>query len=91
MNAVFTVEKCPDPVTPPKPDLRKVQHVDYSEDSEENSDEYDDLFNTISIPDKKPQAQVRSSRGQHPQTWIHYIAAEEVTWEYTAHLKPTDR
>ncbi|XP_028272452.1 coagulation factor VIII [Parambassis ranga] len=91
MNAVFAVEKCPDPVTPPKPDLRKVQHVDYSEDSEENSDEYDDdLFNTISIPDKKPQVQVRSSRGQHSQTWIHYIAAEEVTWEYTAHLKPTD-
>uniref|UniRef100_A0AAQ6A9K0 F5/8 type C domain-containing protein n=1 Tax=Amphiprion ocellaris TaxID=80972 RepID=A0AAQ6A9K0_AMPOC len=71
MNAVFNVEKCPEPVTPPVPDLRNVKH--------NYDDYYDDLFN---FQTKKPQVQVRASRGQQSKTWVHYIAAEEVTWDY---------
>uniref|UniRef100_A0A8C2WSE7 Coagulation factor VIII, procoagulant component n=1 Tax=Cyclopterus lumpus TaxID=8103 RepID=A0A8C2WSE7_CYCLU len=66
MNAFFTVEKCPDPVILPGPDLRNVKHK----------------ANVVST---------RASRGQHSITWEHYIAVEEVTWEYTLNLKPTDR
>uniref|UniRef100_A0AAQ5X6G0 F5/8 type C domain-containing protein n=1 Tax=Amphiprion ocellaris TaxID=80972 RepID=A0AAQ5X6G0_AMPOC len=79
MNAVFNVEKCPEPVTPPVPDLRNVKH--------NYDDYYDDLFN---FQTKKPQVQVRASRGQQSKTWVHYIAAEEVTWDYAPHLEPTD-
>uniref|UniRef100_A0A7N6FI65 F5/8 type C domain-containing protein n=1 Tax=Anabas testudineus TaxID=64144 RepID=A0A7N6FI65_ANATE len=90
MNALFTVEKCPEPVTLPGPDLRKVKPNDY-DSSEENSDEdKGNVFNIISVDPKKPQLQARSSRGQQFKTRYHYIAAEEVTWDYAPHLKPTD-
>ncbi|XP_038555621.1 coagulation factor VIII isoform X3 [Micropterus salmoides] len=93
MNALFTVRKCLDPVILPGPDLRNVKHKDDGDgdgDSEEYSDEDDNLFNTISFEPKKPQVQARASRGEQPVTWEHYIAAEEVTWDYAPHLKPTD-
>nr|XP_046261216.1 coagulation factor VIII [Scatophagus argus] len=88
MNAFFTVEKCPDPVTLPGPDLRNVKHQDDSEEySEEDSEDY---FNIISFQPRKPQVQARSSGGQQSKIWEHYIAIEEVTWDYAPHLKPTD-
>ncbi|KAK2849050.1 hypothetical protein Q5P01_008884 [Channa striata] len=87
MDAFFTVEKCPEPVVLPRPDLRKVKHKDYDEDSYEDDD---NLFNTISFQPKKPQLQVRASSGQQSKTWKHYIAAEEVTWDYAPHLQHTD-
>lgn len=85
MNAMFTVEKCPEPV--PGPDLRKVKHNNYGE-SEEDYDDGESLFNTINYQAWKPQVQARSI-GQ--RTWEHFIAAEEITWDYAPHLKPTDR
>lgn len=96
MNAYFTVEKCPEPL--PGPDLRNVKHKYYGDSSEEyfEDDNYDDsddggnLFNTISFQPRKPKVQARASRGQPPITWEHYIAIEEVTWDYAPHLKPTD-
>ncbi|XP_071314337.1 coagulation factor VIII [Trachinotus anak] len=91
MNALFTVEKCPDPVPLPGPDLRNVKHMDSSEEySDDDYDDGDNLFNTISFQAMKPQVQARASRGQQSKTWRHYIAAEEVTWDYAPHLKPTD-
>ncbi|XP_042275527.1 coagulation factor VIII [Thunnus maccoyii] len=91
MNAWFTVEKCPDPVALPGPDMRNVNHGDYEDGGEEYNDEDDDnLFNTISFQAMKPQVQARSNRGQQHKIWEHYIAAEEVTWDYAPHLKPTD-
>lgn len=91
MNALFMVEKCSDPVTLPGPDLRNVKHKDNEDDIDEYSDEDgEDLFNTISFQPKKPQVQARGNRGDF-QTWEHYIAIEEVTWDYAPHLKHTDR
>ncbi|KAM4555108.1 coagulation factor VIII [Odontesthes bonariensis] len=91
MNAFVTVEKCPEPVPVPRPDLRQVKHEDYNQDSQGGGDEdYDYMFNTINIQPKKPQFQVRSSGGQQSNTWTHFIAAEEVTWDYAPHLKPMD-
>uniref|UniRef100_A0A672J286 Coagulation factor VIII, procoagulant component n=1 Tax=Salarias fasciatus TaxID=181472 RepID=A0A672J286_SALFA len=89
MEATFTVEKCPEKVAPPVPDVRKVKHKHIKEEEEED-DYYDDMFNTISIQPKKPAFQARSSRGQQSQTWVHYIAAEEITWDYTPHLSTAD-
>nr|XP_020451699.1 coagulation factor VIII-like [Monopterus albus] len=89
MSALFTVEKCPDPIIVPGPDLRKVKHKDYRDYSEEYSDEdFEDSFNTINFQPKNP-LQARASRGES-KSWRHYIAAEEVTWDYAPHLKPTD-
>uniref|UniRef100_A0A3Q0T2K1 Coagulation factor VIII, procoagulant component n=1 Tax=Amphilophus citrinellus TaxID=61819 RepID=A0A3Q0T2K1_AMPCI len=90
MNALFTVDKkCPEPVTPPAPSLRKVKHEeDYSEESLD--DDNNSLFNMISYIPRNPQLQVRGLRGQESRTWMHYIAAEEVTWNYTPHLTKTD-
>lgn len=85
MNAMFTVEKCPEPV--PGPDLRKVKHNNY-EEYEGDYDDGESLFNTINYQAWKPQVQARSI-GQ--RTWEHFIAAEEITWDYAPHLKPTDR
>ena len=82
MNAMFTVEKCPEP------GIRNVNRNDYSANSE---DDYEYMFNTVNFQPKKPLVQARSSRGQMPQTWVHFIAAEEVIWNYAPHLKSTDR
>uniref|UniRef100_A0A8D3CPB7 Coagulation factor VIII, procoagulant component n=1 Tax=Scophthalmus maximus TaxID=52904 RepID=A0A8D3CPB7_SCOMX len=91
MNALFAVEKCIEPATPLGPDLRHVKHEDYGDYSEDYSDEDDgNLFNTISFQPKKLQVQARASRGQESKTWKHYIAAEEVDWDYAPHLKPSD-
>ncbi|KAF3693960.1 Coagulation factor VIII Antihemophilic factor [Channa argus] len=89
MDAFFAVEKCPEPVALPRPDLRKVKHMDNEDNSEysEYSDEDDENeYNTISIPQLNP----RASGGQQSKTWKHYIAAEEVTWDYAPHLQRTD-
>uniref|UniRef100_A0A8C9ZM73 Coagulation factor VIII-like n=1 Tax=Sander lucioperca TaxID=283035 RepID=A0A8C9ZM73_SANLU len=94
MNAFFTVEKCPDPVSLPGPDLRNVKHKDYGDSSEDGNEDYSDedqdLFNTINLQPRKPQVQARASGGQPSITWQHYIAIEEVTWNYGSHLKPTN-
>ncbi|XP_070692649.1 coagulation factor VIII isoform X2 [Pempheris klunzingeri] len=87
MNALFTVEKCPDPVILPGPDLRKVKHEDYNG---EDYEDFDDLFNTVNFQPKKPQVQARASGRMVPKIWEHYIAIEEDTWDYAPHLKPTD-
>ncbi|CAJ1058485.1 coagulation factor VIII isoform X1 [Xyrichtys novacula] len=86
MNAMFVVEKCSEPATAPGPDLRKVK---YKDDENISYDYYDDnLFNSLSF--HTPQVQARSSRGEQSRTWEHFIAIEEVMWEYAGHLKPTD-
>ncbi|CAN9515036.1 unnamed protein product [Ophioblennius macclurei] len=92
MEAMFTVEKCPDVVAPPVPDLRNVKHMgEEDHDEDEDEDEDYDMFNTISFQPKKPKFQARSSGGQEsPQTWVHYIAAEEISWDYTPHLTTAD-
>ncbi|XP_060935114.1 coagulation factor VIII [Limanda limanda] len=91
MNALFTVEKCPEPATLPGPDRRNVKHKENGDSGKDYSDyDYGNMFNTFSFQPKRPQAVGRSSGGQVSVTWRHYIAAEEVTWDYAPHLQPTD-
>lgn len=88
MSAMFLVEKCPDPVVLPGPDMRNAKSSD--------DDNYDYNYNydgedTFKIINFKPKLQARSSRGANFQVWEHYIAIEELTWDYTPHLSSTDR
>ncbi|XP_059202876.1 coagulation factor VIII [Centropristis striata] len=92
MNAFFMVEKCTEPL--PGPDVRNVKHKDNGDISEEYSEDYSyedaNLFNTITLKPRKTQVQARASGGQPRVTWEHFIAIEEVTWDYAPHLKATD-
>ncbi|KAK0138572.1 Coagulation factor VIII [Merluccius polli] len=80
MSAMFTVEDCPAAPAAASPILRNVKQEYY--------DDYS-MFNTIEF--KPPMLQARSSWRPRSHTRTHYIAAEEVTWNYAPHLKPTDR
>lgn len=93
MNAFFTVKTCSEALARAQPkDQRKVKQNDYDDYSDNDSAEnYESAFNTISFQHNKPKVQVRASRGQEYKTWKHFIAAEEVTWDYAPHLKPTHR
>ncbi|XP_061581426.1 coagulation factor VIII isoform X1 [Cololabis saira] len=84
MNALFTVEKCPEP------DTRNAKHGSREDNHNGGDEDYDYMFNTINIQPQRPQVQARSSSGQKSQKWRHFIAAEEITWNYAPHLKPTD-
>lgn len=89
MSATFLVEKCPDAVVLPGPDMRNAKpstddDYDYNYDGE-------DTFNIINFKPKELKLQVRSSRGANFQVWEHYIAIEELTWDYAPHLSSTDR
>lgn len=90
------VEDCPETVTLPGPVLRNVKHENNGDNSEDNGEVYqddyaEDMFNIITIVPKNPKLQARSRNGQKFKTWVHYIAAEEITWDYAPHLKLTDR
>uniref|UniRef100_A0A4W5QDY1 Coagulation factor VIII, procoagulant component n=1 Tax=Hucho hucho TaxID=62062 RepID=A0A4W5QDY1_9TELE len=77
MSAVFEVEDCPEPVTVPGPDVRQVQQPENEEDYEYG----DDMFETFVFKPVKSQA-VGRSRGGKNKVWVHYIAAEEISWDY---------
>ena len=84
MNAVFSVEDCP---AARGPTLHHVKHQNYDDYSD-----YDNaMFNSVDFQAQKPGPQIRASRGRRSSIRMHFIAAEEVTWNYASHLKPTDR
>ncbi|XP_016397886.1 coagulation factor VIII-like [Sinocyclocheilus rhinocerous] len=78
MNAFFTVDNCPEPVVAPIPDKRNVIRDDEEEEEDED--------NMISIVFKQggPVSVLRSSAKGRPKVWVHYIAAEEMDWDYSS-------
>lgn len=78
MRAMFKVEKCPGP------DLRNVKKENYEEYGE-------DYFNTINLQPMRPRAHGGTSRSQRSKIWKHYIAAEELMWDYAPHLTNRNR
>ncbi|XP_049597125.1 venom prothrombin activator pseutarin-C non-catalytic subunit [Syngnathus scovelli] len=77
MRAMFKVENCP------VPDVRNAKQDDY--------DEYeDDNYNTINLQPMKPRSHGGPGRKQRSKIWKHYIAAEEVIWDYAPHHTATD-
>ncbi|XP_046874701.1 coagulation factor VIII isoform X1 [Hypomesus transpacificus] len=96
MNALFTVEDCPEPVTIRPPDRRQVNpnnddkdYIDYYGGGDYGNGE--ELFSTLVLKPVKVTAEGRSSKGGRSKTWVHYIAAEEVNWDYAPHLRPGDK
>nr|XP_046181148.1 coagulation factor VIII-like [Oncorhynchus gorbuscha] len=85
MSAVFEVEDCPEPVTVPGPDVRRVQQSENEEDYEYG----DDMFELFVFKPLKSRA-VGRSRGGKNKVWVHYIAAEEISWDYAPHLSQGD-
>uniref|UniRef100_A0A4W5Q877 Coagulation factor VIII, procoagulant component n=1 Tax=Hucho hucho TaxID=62062 RepID=A0A4W5Q877_9TELE len=67
------------------PDVRQVQQPENEEDYEYG----DDMFETFVFKPVKSQA-VGRSRGGKNKVWVHYIAAEEISWDYAPHLSQGD-
>ncbi|KAJ8246909.1 hypothetical protein GJAV_G00256690 [Gymnothorax javanicus] len=80
MTAFFTVEDCPETLNT----LNKKYAV-----TEEEYTDYDleDAVNTIMI---NPVLRPRSLK-RRPKVWRHYIAVEEITWDYAPDLGERDR
>ncbi len=76
MNAFFTVDNCPDPAVAPIPDKRNVIHDDDEEDE-------DNMFSIV-FKQGGPVSVLRSSAKGRPKVWVHYIAAEEMDWDYSS-------
>ncbi|XP_048043912.1 coagulation factor VIII [Megalobrama amblycephala] len=77
MNAFFTVDNCPEPVAVPIPDKRYVKHSDDNEEDEDN------MFSIV-FKQGSPISLLRSSAKGRPKVWVHYIAAEEMDWDYSS-------
>uniref|UniRef100_A0A8C7QYX6 Coagulation factor VIII, procoagulant component n=1 Tax=Oncorhynchus mykiss TaxID=8022 RepID=A0A8C7QYX6_ONCMY len=73
------------PVTVPGPDVRRVQQSENEEDYEYG----DDMFELFVFKPVKSRA-VGRSRGGKNKVWVHYIAAEEISWDYAPHLSQGD-
>ncbi|XP_030622577.1 coagulation factor VIII [Chanos chanos] len=77
MSAFFTVEYCPESVD--KKDRRRP-------DPSVVEDEYDDItlndLVSIVLQPRGPPSVLRSGVKGTPKVWVHYIAAEEITWDY---------
>ncbi|RXM96455.1 E3 ubiquitin-protein ligase MARCH3 [Acipenser ruthenus] len=71
MNAYFSVESCPE-------ELQERQ-VTPDHDDEYEFNTKDLLSGLFEMP---PKLNVRSSLKKQPKKWVHYIAAEEVVWDY---------
>lgn len=77
MEALVSVEQCPEERL-----LKMGQLSDEPEEvddpGEEEEEEEEEAYHVI---------QVRSFAKKDPKTWTHYIAAEEMDWDY-APMKP---
>lgn len=84
MEAYISVEVCPE-----EPKMKMRLAIDVPDE-----DYYDDSYDTESTVitfdenDSSPSIGLRSFAKQEPVTWVHYIAAEEVDWDY-APMMPT--
>ncbi|XP_019337450.1 coagulation factor VIII [Alligator mississippiensis] len=77
MEAYITVEDCPEePV--------KKMRLAPDEPSDEYYNDYDTDIREIALEEESsfPVVHARSFAKQEPMTWTHYIAAEEVDWDY---------
>uniref|UniRef100_A0A8C9TF17 Coagulation factor VIII-like n=1 Tax=Scleropages formosus TaxID=113540 RepID=A0A8C9TF17_SCLFO len=77
MNAHFTVDNCPEPA-----EMRDKKNAIHTDDYE-----YDiTLEGLVSTMVMNSGPNVRSSVKLKPKVWEHYIAAEEVVWDYAPEL-----
>uniref|UniRef100_A0A8B9RD35 Coagulation factor VIII, procoagulant component n=1 Tax=Astyanax mexicanus TaxID=7994 RepID=A0A8B9RD35_ASTMX len=79
MSGFFTVEDCPEPAD--LPDKRNAKNSE-EEDQQGDEDYSNDLFSTIVFGPGGPASVLRSTGRGRPKVWVHYISAEEITWNY---------
>ncbi|XP_072573145.1 coagulation factor VIII [Paramormyrops kingsleyae] len=82
MNAQFTVEDCPEAAQISKKS-NFIQSDDYEYDISLEGLVSPILINSGLTP--------RSAVKLKPKTWVHYIAAEEIVWDYAPELSEADR
>ncbi|XP_054853023.1 coagulation factor VIII [Eublepharis macularius] len=86
METYVKVEFCPEELAKK---MRLAEHA-----AREVYDSYDDEEDTESVvismdvEDSAPRINIRSFAKQRPVTWTHFIAAEEIEWDY-APVQPT--
>uniref|UniRef100_A0A8C9TFT3 Coagulation factor VIII-like n=1 Tax=Scleropages formosus TaxID=113540 RepID=A0A8C9TFT3_SCLFO len=81
MNAHFTVDNCPEPA-----EMRDKKNAIHTDDYE-----YDiTLEGLVSTMVMNSGPNVRSSVKLKPKVWEHYIAAEEVVWDYAPELSGSE-
>lgn len=81
MSATFTVNKCAAPVGPDKKNV-KDDYGDFGE--------FEDFMSTV-VFQRGVASVLRSGSKARPKVWVHYIAAEEVTWDYAPNVNEGDR
>ncbi|KAI1898621.1 hypothetical protein AGOR_G00074270 [Albula goreensis] len=81
MRAFFFVEDCPE-----QADNLDKKYVDHSQGFQDYDVDY--MANTIMV---NPILMARSTVKLRPKVWTHYIAAEEITWDYAPDLSERDR
>uniref|UniRef100_A0AAY4CL10 F5/8 type C domain-containing protein n=1 Tax=Denticeps clupeoides TaxID=299321 RepID=A0AAY4CL10_9TELE len=79
MTARFSVENCPQPA--PGPNVRKVKQP-ADEDSEYEDGDEGGPFSIQVIKPKGSVSILRSPSQKKPKLRVHYIAAEEMSWDY---------
>ncbi|XP_062381158.1 coagulation factor VIII [Sardina pilchardus] len=82
MSANFTVHKCVEPVLPDKRNVKGEEEEGLSDDV---------LLSTIVFQRGGVASLLRSGGRGRPKVRIHYIAAEEETWDYAPNIKEGDR
>nr|XP_056714952.1 coagulation factor VIII [Euleptes europaea] len=86
MEAYVKVEFCPEEL---EKKMRLAEHA--ANEFYDNYDEDDDIESVVinmDLEDSAPRLNIRSFAKQQPVTWTHYIAAEEIEWDY-APVQPT--
>nr|XP_060612582.1 coagulation factor VIII-like [Anolis sagrei ordinatus] len=76
METFIKVDACPDPLE------KKMRMAEPSEDEDEYEDDYDMDTVVINMGDFTPRITGRSRAKRLSVMWEHYIAAEEVDWDY---------
>ncbi|XP_063045565.1 coagulation factor VIII [Engraulis encrasicolus] len=83
MSANFTIKNCAAPITP---EQRNVKGEEVKVD-----DDFDSFLGNIVFQGGDMASVLRSAnRGRGSTHWVHYIAAEEVTWDYAPSLEQGD-
>ncbi|KAL8180993.1 UNVERIFIED_CONTAM: hypothetical protein K2H54_043493 [Gekko kuhli] len=86
METYVKVEFCPEELAKK---MRLAEHA-ANEFYDSYSEDYDmeSVVINMDVEDSAPRLSVRSFAKQQPVTWTHYIAAEEIEWDY-APVRPT--
>ena len=82
MSAIFSVETCADAMGPDRRNANDEEDFGFS---------LEDLMSTVVFQRGGIASVLRSGSKGRPKVWVHYIATEEVTWDYAPNVNEGDR